>query len=318
LPAVPISIISKRSLDSNNPESVGWIRVTLTTYPEYLEDLSGLLEKFAAISISYIPATTEPIFGDESEKNRYWQQTSVSALFDADIDTDILIACIRNQTGTDNILDFKIEPVGDTNWLDKYKSGFSPMIFGDRLCICPSWLPRPEQIEHVIELDPGLAFGTGTHATTGLCLQWLATHDISGKQVIDYGCGSGILALAAARLGASHVEAVDIDPQALIATTANARNNGLEQLITTSLPADFKPPKADILLANILLNPLLRLASDLAQMVVEGGDIVLSGILSTQAEECRKVYSRWFDMDAPEFRDEWAMLSGKRKDSGAR
>lgn len=289
----------------------------MTTYPEYLEDLSGLLEKFAATSISYIPATTEPIFGDESEKNRYWEQTSVSALFDADIDTDILIACIRNQTGTENILDIKIEPVGDTNWLEKYKTGFAPMIFGNHLCICPSWLPRPPQIEYVIELDPGLAFGTGTHATTGLCLEWLATHPITGKQVIDYGCGSGILALAAAKLGARQVEAVDIDPQALIATTANARNNGLESLITTALPADFKPQAADILLANILLNPLLRLAADLAQMVVEGGDIVLSGILSTQAEECRKVYSRWFDMDAPVFRDEWAMLTGKRKKSGA-
>lgn len=303
-------------MDSNNPESAGWIRVTLTTYPEFLEDLSGLLEKFAALSISYIPATHEPIFGDESEKNRYWEQTSVSALFDADIDTDILIACIRNQTGTENVLNCKIEPVGDTNWLEKYKSGFAPMIFGNRLCICPSWLPRPANIEYVIELDPGLAFGTGTHATTGLCLEWLATHEITGKQVIDYGCGSGILALAAARLGARQVEAVDIDPQALIATTANARNNGLEALITTALPADFRPQPADILLANILLNPLLRLAADLAQKVVAGGDIVLSGILSTQAEECRTVYSRWFLMQEPVFRDEWAMLTGKRKQSG--
>jgi ribosomal protein L11 methyltransferase len=299
-------------LDSSNPEAASWVRLTLTSYPQYLEELGELLEKFDAISISFTPASSEPVFGDDSEVDRFWENTAVSALFNQDVDMDILIACIRNKTGAGNILDCRIEPVIDTNWIEKHKTGFTPMIFGNRLCICPSWLPRPQEIPHVIELDPGLAFGTGTHATTALCLQWLATHDIKGKSVIDYGCGSGILALAAAKLGASSVSAVDIDPQALLATQDNARNNKLDDHIQTALPSDFVRHTADILIANILLNPLISLAQVLATLLEPGGRIVLSGVLSTQTEQCLQAYKRWFDMDEPVFRDEWVMLTGTR------
>jgi ribosomal protein L11 methyltransferase len=299
-------------LDSNNPEAASWVRLTLTSYPQYLEELGELLEKFDAISISFTPASSEPVFGDDSEVDRFWEHTAVSALFNQDVDMDILIACIRNKAGTDNILDCRIEPVIDTNWIEKHKVGFAPMVFGNRLCICPSWLPRPQDIPHVIELDPGLAFGTGTHATTALCLQWLATHAIEGKSVIDYGCGSGILGLAAAKLGASRVSAVDIDPQALLATLDNARNNNLQDSIKTALPADFVRHTADILIANILLNPLISLSPMLATLLEPGGRIVLSGVLSTQTDQCLQAYSRWFDMDEPVFRDEWVMLTGTR------
>ncbi len=300
-------------MDSNNPEAASWVRLTLTSYPQHLEDLGGLLEKFDAISISYTPATSEPVFGDETEGERFWEQTAVSALFSEDVEVDILIACIRNKLGTENILACKIEPVMDTNWIDKHKLGFAPMIFGNRLCICPSWLPRPHAIPHVIELDPGLAFGTGTHATTALCLQWLATHDIQGKSVIDYGCGSGILGLAAAKLGASSVSAVDIDPQALLATLDNAGKNNLQGHIQIALPGDFVRHTADILLANILLNPLISLSTMLSTLLEPGGQIVLSGVLSTQTDQCLQAYTGWFDMDEPVFRDEWVMLTGTRK-----
>ena len=299
-------------MDSNNPETASWVRLTLTSYPQYLEELGELLEKFDAISVSFTPASSEPVFGDDSEVDRFWEHTAVTALFNQDVDMDILIACIRNKAGTDNILDCRIEPLIDTNWIEKHKVGFAPMVFGNRLCICPSWLPRPQDIPHVIELDPGLAFGTGTHATTALCLQWLATHDIEGKSVIDYGCGSGILGLAAAKLGASRVSAVDIDPQALLATLDNALNNNLQDSIHTALPADFVRHTADILIANILLNPLISLSSMLATLLEPGGKIVLSGVLSTQTEQCLQAYRRWFDMDEPVFREEWVMLTGTR------
>lgn len=299
-------------MDSNNPETASWVRLTLTSYPQYLEELGELLEKFDAISVSFTPASSEPVFGDDSEVDRFWEHTAVTALFNQDVDMDILIACIRNKAGTDNILDCRIEPLIDTNWLEKHKAGFAPMVFGNLLCICPSWLPRPQDIPHVIELDPGLAFGTGTHATTALCLQWLATHDIEYKSVIDYGCGSGILGLAAAKLGASRVSAVDIDPQALLATLDNARNNNLQDSIHTAVPADFVRHAADILIANILLNPLISLSSMLATLLEPGGKIVLSGVLSTQTEQCLQAYRRWFDMDEPAFRDEWVMLTGTR------
>lgn len=295
---------------------MSWFRLTLTSFPQYLEDLGELLEKFDALSVSYIPASYEPIFGDESIVDRFWEQTAVSALFNQDIDLDILVACVRNRLGTENIVACRIELVQDTNWIENHKPGFSPMIFGDKLCICPSWLERPANIAHIIELDPGLAFGTGTHDTTALCLEWLATNNIQGKRVIDYGCGSGILGLAAAKLGASSVYAVDIDPQALLATNSNARNNDLESQIVTALPADLLILPADILLANILLNPLITLSTRLSSLLVDGGRLVLSGILSSQTDLCIQTYSRWFDMNQPVFRNEWAMLTGTLKRPG--
>ena len=292
---------------------MSWLKLTLTSYPQYLEDLGELLEKFDALSVSYAPASTEPVFGDDSVVDRFWEQTTVSALFTQDIDLGILLACVRNKLGTENIVDCRIELVQNTNWVEKFKTGVAPIIFGDKLCICPSWLQKPEGVEHIIELDPGLAFGTGTHATTALCLEWIATHDIQGKHVIDYGCGSGILGLAVAKLGASNIIAIDIDPQALLATNSNARNNNLESRITTALPTEFLMQQTDILLANILLNPLLSLSATLSSLLAEGGKLVLSGILSTQVELCSQTYSRWFDMDEPVFRNEWAMLTGTRK-----
>jgi len=300
-------------LDSNNSGSSAWFKLTLTSYPPLVEDLVELLEKFDALSVSMTPATSEPIFGDDSTEDRFWEHTAIAALFNPDIDLDILVACIRNKVGPQNILECKIEFMQDTNWLEQHKPGFAQMIFGNKLCICPSWLPRPANIDYIIELDPGLAFGTGTHATTALCLEWLATNDIQGKQIIDYGCGSGILGIAAARLGASIVHAVDIDPQALQATHSNAGINQLESLIQTYLPDQFPGQPADILIANILLNPLITLAPSFSKMLTGGERIVLSGVLSTQTDQCLRTYTPWFDMDTPVFRDEWVMLTGTRK-----
>jgi len=291
---------------------MAWLRLTFTSYPSCLQDLSELMGQFDALSISYIPETKEPVFGDGSTVERYWEQTAVSALFDPGIDTDILIACARNRVGIENIIDCHIDLLEDTNWMDAHKKGFAPRVFGGRLCICPSWYTRPAGIPHIIELDPGLAFGTGAHPTTSLCLEWLATNDISGKCVIDYGCGSGILALAAAELGAVTVLGVDIDPQALLATTNNAANNCLQHKIETVLPGDPRIQPADLLLANILLTPLLDLAAVFKTLLGENGRIVLSGILATQTDECIKAYTPWFDMDAPVYQDEWVRLSGLR------
>jgi ribosomal protein L11 methyltransferase len=295
---------------------MAWLRLTFTSYPPCLQDLGALLEQFDAISISYAPVTGDPVFGDAAVAERYWERTSVSALFDQGIDTDILIACVRNRVGTDNILDCRVELVQDANWIEAHRSGFAPRIYGGRLCICPSWCERPAEIPHIIELDPGLAFGTGAHATTALCLEWLAGNDLAGKRVIDYGCGSGILALAAAALGAAEVQAVDIDPQALLATGNNAANNRLAHKIHTTLPGNGLMQQADLLMANILLNPLLELAPVFKGSLAGNGTLVLSGILATQAHECLKAYTPWFDMHGPVYRDEWAMLCGVRTGAG--
>jgi ribosomal protein L11 methyltransferase len=313
LMAVPISITWKRSWVKNEQQVMAWLRLTITCRPPYLDDLRDLLEKFGTESISYSPASAEAVFGDAGPKDQFWELTSVSSLFAADLDLDILLACIRTRLGAENINDCRIEAVAEQDWLENHKSGLEPMVFANSLCICPSWCQRPGHIPHIVELDPGLAFGTGTHATTALCLDWLANRELSGQRVIDYGCGSGILAMAAAVLGAKSVTAVDIDQQALDATLNNMRQNGLQERIQVISPEDTGLAVADILIANILLKPLQELAPRFKSLLGEGGTLVLSGLLASQIEECLAVYRPWFEINKPLYRNEWAMLVGFRK-----
>lgn len=192
---------------------------------------------------------------------------------------------------------------------------FKPMPFGQRLWIVPSWHDAPDPEAANLMLDPGLAFGTGTHPTTALCLEWLDGQDVNGCQVIDYGCGSGILGLAALLLGAEHVIGVDTDPQALEASRDNARRNQVaDDRLDLYLPADEPDTRADIMLANILAQPLISLAPHLASLVKPGGRLVLSGILSNQARDVMAAYEPWFVMDEPEQREEWIRLTGRRND----
>jgi ribosomal protein L11 methyltransferase len=194
---------------------------------------------------------------------------------------------------------------------------FKAMQFGEKLWICPSWQSPPDSDAVNIMLDPGLAFGSGSHATTSLCLQWLDQQDLSESDVIDYGCGSGILAIAAALLGAKSVTAVDNDPQAITATEDNSQRNELDpSRVLAYLPDDFQgsnETRADILIANILAEPLLQLAPRFAELLKVDGKIVLSGLLESQAEEIVLHYESWFDMDKPCIKDDWVRLSGRRR-----
>jgi ribosomal protein L11 methyltransferase len=195
---------------------------------------------------------------------------------------------------------------------------FSAMQFGEKLWICPSWQEPPDPTATNIMLDPGLAFGSGSHATTALCLQWLATQDLQGKDIVDYGCGSGILAIAAALLDAQSVQGVDNDPQAVLATNDNCERNGLlPGRVGTFLPEEYDsmstPESVDILLANILAAPLLSLASKFASLVKPHGSIVLSGLLAEQADAITEVYSEWFEMSAAVQREDWIRLSGIKR-----
>ena len=195
---------------------------------------------------------------------------------------------------------------------------FKAMQFGDSLWICPSWQEPPDPSATNIMLDPGLAFGSGSHATTSLCLQWLADNPVENQRVVDYGCGSGILAIAAALLGAESIDAVDNDPQAVAATKDNCARNGLpEDRVTSLLPDQFdalqRQGSVDILLANILAEPLHSLAPLFATLVRTGGDLVLSGLLAEQAEGIVSRYSEWFSMGEPVQQDDWIRLSGTRR-----
>jgi ribosomal protein L11 methyltransferase len=211
------------------------------------------------------------------------------------------------------------ETIADRPWEREWLKDFRPMRFGRRLWICPGGQrPAPQEIDAtlepcLIELDPGLAFGTGTHPTTALCLDWLDGAQLEGRSVIDYGCGSGVLAVAALKLGAARVLAVDIDPQALLATRDNARRNCVERTLEVGLAENATTPPADILLANILAEPLLSLAPRFADLVVPGGKLVLSGILGSQSAAVAQRYAPWFDIAPAIVRDDWVRLDGIRR-----
>lgn len=247
-----------------------------------------------------------------------WPRVRIKALFDADVDGEQVLAQLRAELG-EALPGAQLEHLADRAWEREWLKDFRPMRFGERLWICPGGQEVPATGEGpepvVIELDPGLAFGTGTHPTTALCLQWLDAHPPQGQQVIDYGCGSGILAIAAARLGASEVLAVDIDPQALLATDDNALRNGVRGAITSQLVADARPQPVDVLLANILAGPLQSLAGELAALVRPGGHLVLSGILREQADAVAERYMPWFDMAPAAAQEDWVRLTGVRRAS---
>lgn len=246
-----------------------------------------------------------------------WPRVRLKALFDAGLDSEHVLQSLRDALAQP-LRQARFETLADRAWEREWLKDFRPMRFGRRLWICPGGqLPAASHdcaaSPVLIELDPGLAFGTGTHPTTALCLEWLDSAEVAGKRVVDYGCGSGILAIAAAKLGAASVLAIDIDPQALLATRDNAERNGVAPLIVPLLAADLHAGPVDILLANILAGPLASLAPDFAARVVAGGRLVLSGILRNQAEAVASRHAPWFDIAPAVVRDDWVRLDGVRR-----
>ena len=231
---------------------MSWFQLTLECGGDAADKLSVLLQQFGAISVSLTAASGEDLLVEGSFTTEdFWERTRISALLHEDTDLDILLVCLRNCVGPDQIHTRHIEVIEDRDWVSEVQQSQQAHIFGSRLCVCPGWRTPPDNIPHLIRLDPGLAFGTGGHDTTAMCLEWLVQNNISGKVVIDYGCGSGILALAASALGASHVYAIDIDPQALQAAVLNVERNRMQCKITVAHPEEIELPGASILLANV-------------------------------------------------------------------
>jgi ribosomal protein L11 methyltransferase len=243
-----------------------------------------------------------------------WGNTDVIALFDAETDMNEIVSLLKQAHHLDEHTAYKIEQIEDKDWEREWMDNFHPMQFGQRLWICPSWHEVPDQNAVNVMLDPGLAFGTGTHPTTALCLEWLDGLDLTGKTVIDFGCGSGILAIAALKLGAKNAIGIDIDPQAILASRNNAKQNGvanrLQLFLSDDKPADLK---ADVVVANILAGPLKELYPIISQLVKEGGDLGLSGILETQAQSVCDAYTQSFDLDPVAVKEEWCRITGKLK-----
>lgn len=241
-----------------------------------------------------------------------WPQVRVTALFAADVDTAALTQSLRRRVRGLAERDFTVQRVADRPWEREWLRDFHAMRFGRRLWVAPRHEVVGAADAVVVSMDPGLAFGTGTHATTALCLEWLDGAALAGRRVIDYGCGSGVLAIAALKLGAAHVLAVDIDEQALAATRANAARNGVSGRIEIGAPTQAREP-ADVLIANILAGPLIELASRFAALVTGGGDLVLSGLLAAEVDAVTVAYQSWFDMKPPRTRNEWARIDGTRR-----
>jgi len=234
----------------------------------------------------------------------------VMALFASDTDVPAVLRSAAVGAGLRGIPAYEIREVADQDWVRLTQDQFDPIRVSARLWIVPSWHDIPDPTAINIILDPGLAFGTGSHPTTRLCLDWLDRHMTSSCSVIDYGCGSGILAIAAAKLGAARVQGVDIDPQAVLSSRDNAKRNAA--IARFSDVNDAPPDPADIVLANILSNPLKVLAPLLAQLTVPGGTLVLSGILQPQAADVAEAYRSWFAIEPPVVDEGWVRLSGTR------
>lgn len=286
-----------------------WIQLKINTTSDLAEPISELLEESGALSVTFQDTYDTPVYEPLPGETKLWGNTDVIGLYDAQTDLDELKAILNLDQYS-----YKFEQLEDKDWEREWMDNFHPMQFGQRLWICPSWRPVPDPNAINVMLDPGLAFGTGTHPTTALCLKWLDSLDLKDKLVIDYGCGSGILAIAALKLGAKRVIGIDIDPQAIQASRDNAERNNvshdIELYLTKDIPDNLQ---ADVLVANILAGPLKELEPNINSLIKTDGLLGLSGILTSQSQSVCTAYQPHFDLDPVAEQEEWCRITGKKK-----
>ncbi len=297
---------------------MSWLTLIADTDADHAEALSEALLERGALSVDLLDADADTpdeqaIFGEPGEPPPgVWQHNRISALFDNNQDVVAILQAAATDVGLVKLPEHRIETLADNDWVRLTQSQFEPIPISPRLWIVPTWHTAADPAAINIILDPGLAFGTGSHPTTRLCLRWLDSYMPQGVSVLDYGCGSGILAIAALKLGAARAVGVDVDKQAVIASRDNALANQVQH-------AEFYLPDADprgsydLVVANILTNPLRMLAPLLAGATKPGGQIVLSGILQEQADDVMAIYRQWFDLTPPVFEDGWSCLSGRKR-----
>ena len=293
--------------------STDWLQIKLRTTNQSADVIAELLEQLGAMAVSYTDAEDSPILEPKPGERRLWPNTEVTGLLAQGTDPKPILDKLKAILG--DHIPMAATALEDKNWIRAWMDQFKPLKFGEHLWICPSWLEVKEENAVVVSLDPGLAFGTGTHPTTSLCLSYLDSLDLKDKDVLDYGCGSGILAIAALKLGANSATGVDIDEQALIASKENAHRNGVEDKLQLIMGTDKKLdlPQFPITVANILAGPLAELEPIIASLTQSGGKLALSGILTEQADSVIEAYSKDFVMNKVKDLDGWALLTGTKK-----
>ncbi len=298
------------------------------SWTQFVMDLDGLdpdaaedvLLRFGAQSVTLTDAADESLLEPAPGEAPLWRDTRISALFAADADLSALKSTLLDEFALEQLPKHRIETLDDRDWEREWLSDFRPMRFGRRLWICPGGMHTDQRDAVVVRLDPGLAFGTGTHPTTSLCLEWLDAMDLENATVLDYGCGSGVLAISALKLGARSATAMDIDPQAVLATRDNADRNSVADSIDVLVSDAAIEGRFDVVVANILAGPLVEHVRCITSRLSEGGKLALSGVLSEQVLDIMHAYKPWIRFEKPVLRDQdgqsWALLSGTRIQAG--
>ncbi len=290
--------------------SSDYVEMSVELFAQDLEPVSDLFTALGALAITESDAGGEEIIEPTPTQEIGWQHTRLTALFGGGDNLEAVLLMLSQHYP---LLKPAIRYVQEQNWITAWQKDFKPACFGERLWICPSWLPCPHPEATNVILDPGVAFGTGTHPTTALCLQWLDAQVTNQALLVDYGCGSGILAIAALKLGIHKAIGVDYDPQAIDSTRANAQKNKLSSEQLPCYLPDNRPQgiQADIVIANIVANPLIELAPTLCQLLKNDGQLVLSGILESQVETVIAAYAPWVTLQLTASKEEWVLLSGR-------
>jgi len=286
-----------------------WLQLTLPATKAQVETWSDALNEAGAVSITLEEDKDQPLFELSPDHHPLWDRMSLIALFPANFNMDVLQLVLSSIIDPTALQQAKWQIIAEEDWLHKWQENLKPMLFGSKLWVCPSWCEIPDPQALNIILDPEMAFGTGTHPTTALCLEWIAKNFRTGQSMVDYGCGSGILGIAAAKCGATKVYAIDIDPVALEVSENNAQKNFITPDIFTTYLTNATPDvQVDVVIANILFNPLLELAPILSVLLKPKGTLVLSGLLANQAEAIKVCYSRLFRDFRVTPRDEWVRI----------
>jgi ribosomal protein L11 methyltransferase len=293
---------------------MNWLELSVRVTRDIAPLVENLLENQMVLAVTMTDDADNPVLEPGVGETPLWPSVCVTALFNGNTPVEPLTRVLSLLPGVDRPQQVSFRYFEDQPWERAWLDRFKPMQFGSGLWIVPGDGPAPAEADHVLRLDPGLAFGTGTHPTTHLCLDWVDQHDFEGQRVVDYGCGSGVLGIGAAIKGAAVVVCVDNDPQALTATRDNALRNGVQQLVETMTPEQFDRQSADVLLANILAGPLIELAPRLHSALRPGGALVLSGILEVQAQELKEAYSTGFSDLQMKTMDGWVLLTGRKLD----